>query len=81
MLAAGCSSTLRFEASKPRSHNSSWVSFEKSASTAPAFVPVAKKGESVPGDQANVAVRGISRSLTMLKNGIGQSELVTADDW
>lgn len=52
-----------------KSHNSSCVSLEKSASTAPARVPVARYGEPVPGDQANVAVRGISRNLTMVARG------------
>lgn len=41
------------------------MSFEKSASTAPALVPVARYGEVVPGDQAKVAVLGISCNLTM----------------
>jgi len=50
-----------------KSHNSNWVSLEKSASTAPALVPVAINGKAVPGDQANVAVRGISRRRTMMK--------------
>jgi hypothetical protein len=35
-------------------------------STAPDFVPVAIHGAAEPGDQANAAVRGISRSRTML---------------
>jgi hypothetical protein len=41
------------------------VSFEKSASTAPALVPVAITGCVGAGDQANVAVLGISRRRTM----------------
>ena len=52
--------------SRSRSHSSSCVSLENPSSTAPAFVPVASKGENVPADQANVAVLGISRSPTML---------------
>lgn len=52
-----------------KSHNSSCVSLEKSASTAPARVPVARYGEPVPGDQANVAVLGISRNLTIVARG------------
>lgn len=52
-----------------KSHSSSCVSLEKSASTAPARVPVARYGEPVPGDQANVAVLGISRNLTMMASG------------
>ena len=66
MLADGWSSIPWSALSKSRSHNSSWVSLEKSASTAPALVPVAINGAVAPGDHAKVAVRGISRSLTML---------------
>lgn len=66
MLANGCwSSRGCCWSSRPRSHNSSFVSPEKSASTAPARVPVTRKGLSAPGDQANAAVREISRSLTI----------------
>ena len=70
MLAAGWSSTLFSDLSKPSSHSSNCVSFEKSASTAPAFVPVARKGEPAPGDHAKVAVLGISHSLTISKLGV-----------
>ena len=66
MLAAGWSSIPCSRLFKSRSHNSSWVSLEKSASTAPALVPVATNGAVAPGDHAKVAVRGISRSLTIL---------------
>ena len=52
--------------SNPKSHNSRHVSLLKSISTAPAFVPVASKGNAAPGDQANAAVRGISRKRTMI---------------
>lgn len=52
--------------SKPKFHNSKHVSLEKSASTAPARVPVAIKGDLGPGDQAKDAVRGISRRRTIL---------------
>lgn len=65
MLAVGCSSTPCSELSRLRSHKSSFVSSEKSASTAPALVPVTRRGCPEPGDHANAAVRGISRSLTM----------------
>lgn len=41
---------------------SSFVSSEKPSSTAPALVPAAIKGRATLDDQANVAVRGISRS-------------------
>ena len=44
---------------------------EKSASTAPARVPVAINGDAAPGDQAKVAVRGISRRRTMMTGGEG----------
>jgi hypothetical protein len=66
MLAAGLSSLPCLVLSRSRSHSSSCVSFEKSASTAPALVPVARNGEAVPGDQAKVAVLGISRNLTIV---------------
>ena len=67
MVAAGCSSE-RCDVgwSKPKSHISNWVLLEKSASTAPAFVPVANRDEAVPGAHAKVAVRGISRSLAIV---------------
>lgn len=70
ILAAGCSSMPFSVLFRSKSHNSSCVSFEKSASTAPARVPVASNGKVVPGDHANVAVRGISRSRTMLTKGL-----------
>lgn len=65
MLAAGWSSTGCSEELSARSHSSSCVSLEKSASTAPALVPVAINGGAAPGDQAKVAVRGISRRRTI----------------
>lgn len=65
MLALGCSSWPCRALSRSKSHNSNCVSLEKPSSTAPAFVPVAKYGEEAPGDQANVAVLGISRRPTM----------------
>jgi hypothetical protein len=52
--------------SKARSQSSRHVSLLKSISTAPAFVPVAIKGDAVPGDQANAAVRGISLKRTIM---------------
>ncbi len=64
MLAAGCSSRPWSWASRLRSHSSSLVSSEKSASTAPDLVPVTRAGLE-PGDQAKAAVRGISLSRTM----------------
>lgn len=66
MLAAGCNSTVCSRLPRSKSHSSNWVSLEKSASTAPALVPVAINGKAVPGDQANVAVRGMSRRRTMM---------------
>lgn len=69
ILAAGCSSVTFCGLLKSKSQSSSWVSLEKSASTAPALVPVARKGELAPGDHVKAAVRGISRSLTMLGDG------------
>lgn len=65
MLADGCSSIPFFVLLKSKSQSSSWVSLEKSASTAPARVPVASKVEEVLGDQAKVAVLGTSRSPTI----------------
>jgi hypothetical protein len=52
--------------SRLRSQSSSLVSSEKSASTAPALVPVTTKGRFDPGDQAKAAVLGISRNRTIL---------------
>jgi hypothetical protein len=66
ILALGCSSWLPPVFSSPRSQSSKTVSLEKSASTAPARVPVAIKGRVEPGDQAKVAVLGISRRRTMV---------------
>jgi hypothetical protein len=48
------------------SQSSSCVSLEKSASTAPALVPVAINGCVGPGDQAKQAVLGISRRRTIV---------------
>lgn len=42
---------------------------EKSTSTAPARVPVAIKGDAAPGDQAKVAVLGISLRRTIVREG------------
>ena len=67
MLAVGCNSTVCSRLPRSKSHSSNWVSLEKSASTAPALVPVAIHGKAVPGDQANVAVRGISRRRTIME--------------
>lgn len=66
ILPTGCSSSLASSRPSPRSQISRHVSFEKLTSTAPARVPVATNGEAGPGDQAKVAVRGISLSRTML---------------
>lgn len=44
------------------------MSFEKPSSTAPARVPVARNVVLVLGDQANVAVLGISRTPTIVEN-------------
>ena len=74
MLAMGWSSTPCSRSSRLKSHNSNFVSSEKSASTAPALVPVTTRGESAPGLQANAAVLGISRSLTILVNRRGDFE-------
>ena len=65
-VATGWSSTPCSLSSSLSSQSSNCVSFEKSASTAPAFVPVAINGCVGPGDQAKVAVLGISRRRTML---------------
>ena len=47
------------------------MSVEKSASTAPALVPVAISGRPDPGDQAKAADLGISLRRTMtLSNGL-----------
>ncbi len=66
MLAMGWSSSPCSWSSKLKSHNSSFVSSEKSASTAPALVPVTTRGLSAPGLQAKAAVLGILRSPTIL---------------
>jgi hypothetical protein len=66
MLAIGCSSTPCSRLSRLRSQSSNFVSSEKSASTAPALVPVTTRGRSDPGDHAKAAVLGISRNLTIL---------------
>ena len=67
ILPAGCSSPPASPRSRAKSQSSRHVSLEKLASTAPARVPVATNGEAAPGDQAKVAVRGISLRRTMLK--------------
>ena len=73
-VATGSSSTPCSVSSNLSSQSSNCVSPEKSASTAPDFVPVAINGWVGPGDQANVAVRGISRRRTMV--GCGRTEAV-----
>lgn len=70
MLAAGDRSPACAVPPRSRSHSSNCVSFEKSASTAPALVPVAINGAAAPVDHANVAVRGISRRRTILIYGV-----------
>ncbi len=65
MLPTGRRSPEAAALPKSRSHSSNWVSFEKSASTAPALVAVAISGGAGPVDQVKVAVRGISRRRTM----------------
>lgn len=64
-VATGLSSTPCSASSNLSSQSSNCVSFEKSASTAPALVPVATRGCVGPGDQAKQAVLGISRRRTM----------------
>jgi hypothetical protein len=64
VLPEGCNSTLP-SLSNLRSQISNKVSLEKSASTAPAFVPVTINGAWAPGLHAKHAVRGISRNRTM----------------
>lgn len=65
ILAIGWSSRPCSWVSRFKSQSSSFVSSEKSSSTAPARVPVTSSGLSVPDDQAKAAVRGISLSRTM----------------
>ena len=66
IVAVGSISADSLLSARFKFHSSSRVSFEKSASTAPALVPVARKGAEAPGDQVKAAVRGISLSLTMV---------------
>ena len=65
ILADGCDSMPFLVWLKSKSQSSSWVLLEKSASTAPARVPVASKVEAVVGHQVKAAVLGISRSPTI----------------
>lgn len=71
-VAIGVSSALSvFPLWRSKSQSSRCVVFEKSASTAPATVPVANNGAWFPGDQAKVAVRGIRKlTMTPLKSGL-----------
>lgn len=66
MVTLGCNSVLPCTPSRSKSHSSKHVSLLKSASTAPDLVPVTIHGAETPGDQANAAVLGISRSRTMV---------------
>lgn len=61
MLDKGLMSESWVVFSESRSHNSSFVSSEKSESTAPARVPVATRGLAMLVDHAKAAVRGICR--------------------
>jgi hypothetical protein len=65
ILAIGWSSTPCSKLSRFKSHSSNFVSSEKSASTAPALVPVTSMGSPVPGDHAKAAVLGISLNRTI----------------
>ena len=65
ILAIGWSSTPCSKLSRFKSHSSNFVSSEKSASTAPALVPVTSMGSPVPGDQAKAAVLGIFLNRTI----------------
>lgn len=62
----GWSSTPCSWSSRRKSQSSSFVSSEKSASTAPALVPVTTYGAPDPDDQAKAAVLGISLNFTMV---------------
>lgn len=66
IFATGSSSWLWHSLLRSKSHSSSRVTFEKSASMAPARVPVASKVDETPGDQTNAAVLGITRNLTIV---------------
>lgn len=79
MLTRGWSSMPWSWLSSERSHISSLLSSEKSASTAPAFVPVTTRGFPDPGDHAKVAVRGISRRRTMAAGLRTEAELEEAN--
>lgn len=81
IVAIGWSSTPCSRLSRLRSHSSSLVSSEKSASTAPARVPVTTKGDPEPGDQANAPVRGISLNLTILEVGFVSFEVWFRDEF
>lgn len=65
-LDAGFRSALGSLLSKFKSHNSNLFSLVKSASIAPARVPVTMEGLALPADQAKAAVRGISRSRPII---------------
>lgn len=76
ILATGCSSTPCSKLSRFKSHSSNFVSSEKSASTAPALVPVTSMGSPVPGDHAKAAVLGISLNRTIAPSkGVLAAEL------
>ena len=69
-LANGCASDPCPPLPESKSQISSLVSSEKSASTAPARVPVATSGFAIPFDQAKAAVRGISRTRPIVRQGL-----------
>ncbi len=66
MLAVGCKSAPWVSLPSSKSHISSFVSLEKSASTAPALVPVAMHAVLTFADHAKAAVRVISRRPPMV---------------
>jgi len=71
-FALGASSKAAGSAlSRPRSHISSSLSWEKLASTAPAIVPEAMSGLPRAGLQANVALRVICFNWTIAGHGSG----------
>jgi hypothetical protein len=75
MVAEGLNSCPCDLSSSARFQSSRHVSLLKSTSTAPDLVPVAIHGVLASGDQAKAAVRGISRSRTMVDAIWEESEM------
>lgn len=79
-LPTGCNSASWFWSLISKSHSSSFVSLEKSASTAPARVPVARERLEIFEDQAKAAVLGTSLTRPILSISVRELVRIVASE-